>query len=644
MLVRALLVLLLCGSVAVPALAATKRESQRQQFQQALDALNAEDMAGFYRLEPALRSYVLHPYLRFKLGERVIAQASPDVAKKKALQLEGEFHGDALAWRSMRAYSQRLRDEQSWQALIDSASMPSAPKLRCETLRAREQLLQLQPDDAVLASLWQQRTWQPDCAWVVQRHLAAGGVAVADLWQHIYALMDVGRLQQVEEFKQYFNARDRALIDAWVAGHAAPQAALNDARWQADTALNRRVFKHLISRLSRLDAKAARLQWGRAHLAERYDLATRTAAARTQSLRAASDYIPEALDWLKWLPEASQDTQSREAYLRLAVRLGRWQAVLDAEQALTAELADASEWRYWGAVARWQLGDRAGATARFRDLAAVRSYYGFLAADRLQLPYQMHDQATVSDKALRTELQSRVELQRMREYLFVGLRAEAVAQWRALLKTLNIQQRVELSLLLLDWGWFDRAIATNGRTGLNDDLRVRFPLAYRDSLQMLASQRDVPLAWAYGVARRESLFQPDVRSGAGAIGLMQLMPDTARDVARRMKKKLYTGALQNPEFNLSLGVYYLRYLLDRFEQHPVLATASYNAGMSRVPKWLAAQPMAADRWVESIPFRETRDYLKAVMAYAVVYDWRLDGRVDAPLSVRMPPLPAAAGQ
>ncbi len=638
--IRLLMVALMCALFVLTARAESTREVQRDQFRRALSALKADDMAAFYRLESSLRSYVLHPYLRFALGARRIQEGELAGAQAKAMQLEGEFHGSFLAWRTMRLLRDRLRDEERWQLLLDTASLPSAPEMPCASLRARHVLGQLQRSDAALAQLWQQRQWQPDCEWVLQRRLAAGEVAVSNLWQHVYALMDVGLLERAATFKQYFNRRDQALIQAWIDGHDKPADALADKRWHADTALNRRAFKHFISRLSRLDARAAREQWGAAFRAARYDAETLNAAARTQSLRAASDSIPEALDWLKWLPQAVQDSRSREASLRLAVRLGRWQSIVEFADKLPDEEATRSEWRYWLAVAQWELGAQEQARQGFLALSRLRSYYGFLAADRVQQPYAMHYEATASDAKLRDTLQARADVQRMREYLFVGLRAEARAEWQPLINKLSVPLRAELSLMLLDWGWYDRALASNARTGLHNDLRVRFPFAFRDSIQAAAQQHELPLEWVFALARRESLFQPDIRSAVGAIGLMQLMPATAQDVARRAGKKMSVGALENPEFNIALGTFYLRYLLNRFDQHPLLATASYNAGLSRVPKWLGGEATAADRWVEAIPYRETRDYLKAVLASSVVYDWRLDGALDQRLSDRMPVLPA----
>lgn len=627
-------------SVCQTSVEASTRSVQREQFQQAKAAIASGDMAHFYALESGLRNYALHGHLQFFLVERFVKQGDLAEAKRKALRFEKEFHGGFLAWRIMRAYRQRLRDEEQWKLLLESASFPSTPKMACETLRAKDELGRLSATDSELIALWGRRSWGEDCAWVMERQLTAGRVTAQFLWQRVYTLMDAGRLKQVLDFKKHFNARDQSLIQAWIEGHDEPALALSSGRWHSNTPLNRNVFKHLISRLSRSDVKSARLFWMKAHQQRRYDEETRTVAAKKISMRAASDFEPSGLDWLHWLPEQAKDKSTRAARIRLAIRLGRWPLVLEAIDALPSSERDLNDWNYWSGVAKLETGRVAEGESELGILSETRSYYGFMAADRMGAEYQMQNAGTPAEPSVRSALQTRADVQRMREYLFVGLRGEAQAEWKALIKKLDADQRAELSLLTLDWGWFDRAIVTNGRTPYADDLRVRFPFAYKKTMQLESSRHQLSLPWVYGVARRESLFQPEVRSGVGAVGLMQMMPRTAADVAKRARKKLYIGALENPEFNIALGTFYLRYLLNRFDGHEVLATAGYNAGPSRAPRWLGEEPMLADRWVESIPYRETRDYVKAVMAYATVYDWRLDGRVDTRLSQRMPVLPA----
>ena len=147
-------------------------------------------------------------------------------------------------------------------------------------------------------------------------------------------------------------------------------------------------------------------------------------------------------------------------------------------------------------------------------------------------------------------------------------------------------------------------------------------------------------ALIYGVLRRESAYRPDARSPSGALGLMQLMPATAQRVAKRLGTRVSNGDLLRPDVSIRFGSKYFREMLDRFSDHQVLAAAAYNAGPHRVKKWLPASgSLPADVWVETLPFKETRGYVQAVLAYTTIFDWRRDNDVVR-LRDRMPDIVA----
>jgi soluble lytic murein transglycosylase len=192
------------------------------------------------------------------------------------------------------------------------------------------------------------------------------------------------------------------------------------------------------------------------------------------------------------------------------------------------------------------------------------------------------------------------------------------------------------------WGWHSRAIATAADNGLLDDLAIRYPTPFLRFFDSYSNAAQVEMTWAYGIARSESLFMTDVRSSAGALGLMQLMPATGKDTAIQARVP-YRGtiSLLDPEINITLGTHYLGEMRTRFSNNPVLATAAYNAGPHRVDRWLPdAQPMDADIWIDSIPFRETRRYLRRVLASQAIFYWRMHDDTQR-VKTQMPPvLPA----
>jgi soluble lytic murein transglycosylase len=186
------------------------------------------------------------------------------------------------------------------------------------------------------------------------------------------------------------------------------------------------------------------------------------------------------------------------------------------------------------------------------------------------------------------------------------------------------------------WGWHARAIRTVVMSGHPDDLELRFPVIYRDVIEANAAKYEIDSGLIYGVVRQESAFVADARSDAGAIGLMQLLPSTGRAGIRRLRLNARVeDALLSVEHNVSLGVNYLKRVLDRYSGNQVLATAAYNAGPSRVNSWMPDETVDADLWVETIPYNETRGYVKNVLAFAAVYEYRL-GKQPTRLTTRMP--------
>ena len=199
---------------------------------------------------------------------------------------------------------------------------------------------------------------------------------------------------------------------------------------------------------------------------------------------------------------------------------------------------------------------------------------------------------------------------------------------------------MQAAILADRWGWHSRAIAAVASVGEYDDLSLRYPLAFPEDFKTASRLASIPSTWAYGIARSESLFMRDVRSSAGAVGLMQLMPSTGKRVARSIALPyLGLNTLTTPESNIRLGTTYLGQMAERYGGNRVLATAAYNAGPHRVDEWLPRHaPLDARVWIENIPFNETRSYVRRVLAAETIFHWRLTGQTQR-LSPLLQPIP-----
>ena len=220
----------------------------------------------------------------------------------------------------------------------------------------------------------------------------------------------------------------------------------------------------------------------------------------------------------------------------------------------------------------------------------------------------------------------------MREWELLGRPNAAKRELTFLQKYGTPQQQLSAAKLAYDNGWYDRAIFALADAGYWDDVEMRFPMVYNKEIQKHSKAAQVDPAWAMAITRRESTFIPTAKSPVGAQGLMQIMPRTAKHIAGRNVK---AEALYNPNTNIDMGTDYLRYLLRANDNNLVFATASYNAGFSNVQRWIPKhRQMELDVWIETIPFKETREYVKAVLAYYQIYNIRMNQEQDvfAPLA------------
>jgi soluble lytic murein transglycosylase len=262
----------------------------------------------------------------------------------------------------------------------------------------------------------------------------------------------------------------------------------------------------------------------------------------------------------------------------------------------------------------------------FQSLAQERSFYGFLAADALELPYNYEDAPETITHEQVHALEETPGVQRSLELFALGEMTRARREWRFTTQDFsNIELRIA-ARVAEKWGWHNQAIRSMITAKAWDDLAPRFPLAYQDNFIAGSRTEDIPVTWSMAIARQESAFMPDAKSSAGALGLMQLMPATARQVAKESRISLRSNnQLTDPPTNIKLGTAYLGKMFRQFNHNRILASAAYNAGPNRVKNWLDPS-LPLDVWIETIPFSETRKYVQNVLVFSSIYSRKLDQR------------------
>ena len=311
--------------------------------------------------------------------------------------------------------------------------------------------------------------------------------------------------------------------------------------------------------------------------------------------------------------------------VRFFIHFQEWPDVLMAISKLSPEERGEIEWNYWVSRALAMTGNRDLAFGGFRKAAESSSWYGFLSADYLGIPYDLHPKSERPSVFSIDTVDQRIDITIARLLFEEGLTVMARRQWDFVIGRLTEEEQKAAAILANRWNWHSRSAVTAHQSGLTDDYELRYPNAFETPLKNAAKRHDISLSWLSGLMRSESLFMHDIRSPAGALGLMQVMPRTGRQTAKELNLKWRgNSTLINPSTNIRIGSYYLAKQLNRFG-HPALATAAYNAGPHRVKRWMPDKPMPLDVWVASIPFTETRNYVQRVLTAQVIYEWRYNG-------------------
>jgi soluble lytic murein transglycosylase len=270
------------------------------------------------------------------------------------------------------------------------------------------------------------------------------------------------------------------------------------------------------------------------------------------------------------------------------------------------------------------MGEEAAAPL-WREIAGLRDYYGYLAADRLHQNYNLNARPSPVDAAAQSALAAEPGLVRAHELFDCDMSEEAITEWTAAVGGADSAMKVQAALLASHWGWYAEAIATLAQTGEFDDVNLRYPRPYLDTVSEASALARVPPDWILAVMRQESLFRKDAVSRADARGVMQMLPGTASALARRWHISAPAReALFDPAVAIPLGAAYLRELLDRSGGQLALSLAAYNGGPAAVARWLPHSRMDADVWIENIPYNETRGYVQHILEHIIAFAWVRD--------------------
>jgi len=607
-------------AAAAPVAPATRDAGAR--FVEAREAFRAGERVHLNRVAQTLRDTEFEPWvehwrLRLRIEEDSFEGVRDFLERESGTYLAEKLRGEWL---------RQLGKRQDWKTFQHEYSALAQPdqELACYALQAR---LARQQDVTALDEarpLWFGAVDLPDsCQPLMDKLVADKRLDADDIWTR------VRRLVEVRKFSVARNVARNLPPEHTIDPRKLEAATDNPARYLAKQLPNfaatrpgRELALFAIVRLSRSDpaAAATRLRAIEAH----YTPADRAYAWGQIAWQAAQNHEPDALAWYGLTGETRLSEEQHAWHARAALRVQDWPALVRAVERMPARLAGQPEWVYWLGRARLAQGHRDEAKALFQKIAGRTSFYGNLADEELGRPIAIPARAEPPTEEELAEAEGNAGLRRalavLRTDLGTEMRIEAIREWAWYLRGMDDRQLLAAAEYARRQGAIDRAIATAERTQFQHDYTLRFPAPFREEVGAKAREASLDDAWVYGLMRQESRFVTEARSSVGARGLMQLMPATARWVARKINYAgFHPSRVTEMDTNVTLGTSYLKMVLEVLDNQPVLASAAYNAGPNRARKWRGGQALEGAIYAETIPFAETRDYVKKVMSNAVYY-------------------------
>jgi len=580
-------------------------------------AFEKGDRVKLAGLAPGLRGHVLEPYVEYWRLKLAIDDATSETIRDYL----DRYPNTPLAEKLRVDWLKSLAKKADWSRFALDYPPPSGEdvELACYGIQYRRQ----RDGDAALADakpLWLNGQATPDsCEPLFAALISRGDLSIADRVARFRLASEAGNVRLAHAIANDLPGGDRIAERDFYPANKDFQRALTAGAFAWNTGSGRELALYALERVARADAAAARSAWVKWR--DKLPDAERKYGNARLAYHATRQLNPSANDWFREVGDSPLAPELQTWRTRAALRALAWNDVLAAIDAMGESQRQESAWRYWKGRALAAKERTAEATALFETLAVEPNFYGMLAAESLGRRFEPpKSEPLLSTTEALNAFGVRPAVQRVVKLSHLDMKPESQREWLFVVRA----QPDDILLLAADYarrvGLYDRAVNTADRTTTRHDYSLRYLAPFRTEFDAASRSQDVDVALLYGIARQESRFSPDIVSSAGAVGLMQLMPGTARWVAKQLGRRDFrTGTIADVELNTQFGAYYFKYWFDRLDRMPALAAAAYNAGPGRAQAWRPPVPLEGAVWVETIPFNETRDYVKKVLANSVVY-------------------------
>lgn len=616
---------MLAAGVCLATLAGVARadslDEQRSRYAQIKQAWDSRQMDVVQQMLPGLQGYPLYPYLQYRL-------LTDDLMNEPALSVSQFIQANPTLppARSLKSrFVNELARREDWRGLLAfSPEPPGTTESKCNYYYAKWNTGQADAAWSGAKALWLSGKNLPSsCDRLFSAWRSSGTQDPLAYLERIRLAMKEGNTSLVTSLANQMPADYQTIASSLISLQNDPDTVLTFARTVGATNFTRQAAAVAFTRIARQDAENARLMIPSLVQAQQLNEDQAQELKETVAWRLmGNDITTEQASWRDDVIMRSQSTTLVERRVRIALGAGDRAGLNTWLARLPMEAKEKDEWRYWQADLLLERGREAEAKEILHSLMQQRGFYPMIAAQRLGEDYPLRvDKAG----AVNQTLVQGAEMARVRELMYWNMDNTARREWANLITSRSKPEQEGLARYAFEQNWWDLSVQATIAGKLWNHLEERFPLAYKETFARYVSGKDISQSYAMAIARQESAWNPKVRSPVGASGLMQIMPGTATHTVKMFAIPGYTspGQLLDPDTNINIGTSYLQYVYQQFENNRIFASAAYNAGPGRVRTWLGSSAGRIDAvaFVESIPFSETRGYVKNVLAYDAYYKY-----------------------
>lgn len=592
-------------------------------------------LAGKYKILPfhakQLGNHILAPYVEYY-------QLRSDLYKTDTAQILSFLNRNentVMVDNLRKAWLKVLGHKEQWTLFAEEYSKLVHTDNELICLTHRQRIHANEPNALANAHrIWFTGFSMPEsCTPLFKKLISTGLISNQDIWTRIRLALGANQAGVAEYQNQYLPLTQQLNKTKLKLARRDANRYLTDHHSTIKTRSDREIFLYALFRLLRADIDKAHMHWKKVR--NRFDSTDQSYFLGKLAYHAALKHDPRALNWFLEAAKTNKPfplTDELAAWkTRAALRAQNWDIVLQSINEMSAPIQQTSTWQYWKARALKKKGQLSAADTLLTSISQEQDFYGQLAREelgaKLNLPKEVY---TVSQQEINVILKNQ-SIQRALTLFRLNLRIEGISEWAWAIREFDDAQLLAAAEVAYRHGLYDRAIHTANKTQSKHNFNLRYLTPHRNELLAVLQQHKLDEALVYGLIHQESRFVADIQSHAGAMGLMQLMPATAKWVAKELGIQDYhKNHATGVDMNLKLGTYYLKHVLTKLDNQSLLATAAYNAGPGRAKRWLNTSPLEGAIYAETIPFNETRDYVKKVLNNTMYYAVVLGQNQNAP--------------